>query len=933
MVNFEGMECLIDQVYNRISYDFIKNDINADTQELFVSLQKNKFVDIIGWGKCDFKKAQEFIHYVFTKSKRLKLVTSELEFADKILKETIKDNHIKPLTDSKKWSGGLVNLLNKPVEYLLGLTKLAMTSFGELGANAIYKNIDKITKELSSSHYSVCIEKEPGFYRMRNFFHPDINKDVSKLIYRLIERSAVIFNDHLGIKYSDSECTFFGRSLESIIKPYGLTLGIDFNKVVVQGPNGASKSIGELVNIVPSESLKKTEKRYKNLSKNIKDKLSLEDIAVYHTVPYTYYLDLEDLPEYVGIKAINNLKLDINTIEYFGLTEDVINHIANNELINNELVWAGATYNAPFYETVVNWPGKPIHNLTGFFAGLALSTTALIGSYLNDSLNLTTTLASTTLLTVPWLIGKLVNDNLYDKISKKFYKNTIEKMQRINQINEDDINSLEMIINTYRRKDKALHELGSGTLTINSDGLIIRCNDSTSKILKKNKNEIIGNYINNVNSILNKEFKQTGKGKIKINDSLIHYSCKALYENGVYTGSVIALGDISIYEKYDEVNEKYSISRGVIHDIRNILTSILFYTQKISDRRKEEDLNHYFDKVKEFSNLLKGYNINQEMESDLTSLLSDTNNKELKEKEIKQYILDINNKIYEVVNILEINLGKKTEIKEMVNLSKIIKESIFDLKNHNIQVYDKIEDNISIRGYPAQLKMAIYNLLYNAKEAISKKGVIKVNASYNEVKKDNPFELEAGFYAYFSVTDNGKGIKQDKLKKIFERGYTDKKQGTGIGLDQVQKIVKIHNGVVYPVSKIGEGTTFHILIPSDYKIQANILVVDDEPMIREIFSIYLTDKGYNVTDVNNGRDALNLLQNNSYDLIFLDMNLNDKHTGEEYARKISQIIPDQKIVLCTGYDVQHDDYFILKKPVSCDDLVNVVETALQPSKN
>jgi two-component system, cell cycle sensor histidine kinase and response regulator CckA len=228
----------------------------------------------------------------------------------------------------------------------------------------------------------------------------------------------------------------------------------------------------------------------------------------------------------------------------------------------------------------------------------------------------------------------------------------------------------------------------------------------------------------------------------------------------------------------------------------------------------------------------------------------------------------------------------------------------------------------NIKGSPVHLEKTVMNLIANATEAISESGEVTIRTESRYV--DRPVhgydEIRAGEYAVLTVSDNGGGIQEEDLRKIFEPFYTKKKMGrsgTGLGLAIVWGTVKDHEGYIDVASENGKGTTFTLYLPitreetvdalpkispEQYRGRSErILVVDDVRQQREMASIMLTKLGYQVQTVAGGEEAVEYLKTNEADLVVLDMIMDPGIDGLETYRRIVAIRPGQKAIIASGF--------------------------------
>jgi CheY-like chemotaxis protein len=249
------------------------------------------------------------------------------------------------------------------------------------------------------------------------------------------------------------------------------------------------------------------------------------------------------------------------------------------------------------------------------------------------------------------------------------------------------------------------------------------------------------------------------------------------------------------------------------------------------------------------------------------------------------------------------------------------------------------------------------NLCTNAAHAIDEKdGVLEISLA--NVDLDHPAatefpDLYPGSFLKLSVSDTGNGIAPEALPHIFNPYFTTKEkgEGTGLGLAVVQGIIKSLNGAITVDSKVGEGSTFNVYLPTIKRELAEeeempkplpmgyerILLVDDEQPLVEIGKQMLERLGYRVDTRTSSIEALNLFKANPdrFDLVITDIVMPNM-SGDKLADEMMGIRPDIPIVLCTGYSEkftrQHaSDMGIecfLMKPLVMQDLAGTVRRAL-----
>jgi signal transduction histidine kinase len=225
----------------------------------------------------------------------------------------------------------------------------------------------------------------------------------------------------------------------------------------------------------------------------------------------------------------------------------------------------------------------------------------------------------------------------------------------------------------------------------------------------------------------------------------------------------------------------------------------------------------------------------------------------------------------------------------------------------------------------AQLEVALLNLLINARDASRGKGRIQLRARRTLHPGDLHESLPASAYRGFAlieVTDAGIGIPPDSLERVFEPFFTTKPQvaGTGLGLSQVYGYVNQSGGAIDVASVIGVGTRVRLWLPleagelaavevaapadavSPRSRPAVVLLVDDEPHVREPLAELLRESGHEVTAVASAAEAMTMLDSRTdWDLIVSDIGLEGPTDGCELARQCHGRLPEVPVLLITGY--------------------------------
>ena len=299
-------------------------------------------------------------------------------------------------------------------------------------------------------------------------------------------------------------------------------------------------------------------------------------------------------------------------------------------------------------------------------------------------------------------------------------------------------------------------------------------------------------------------------------------------------------------------------------------------------------------------------------------------------------------------------------VKESANILEIIKETaIFSLRGSNISCNYDFPDNLwQVEVDKGQFSQVVQNLVINADQAMSDGGTIDVKGENISIS-NNDANYKAtlqGDYVKISIKDCGTGIPEENLEKIFDRYFSTKQHGNGLGLATTYSIIKNHGGHIAVESQTGIGTTFTLYLPRSSKnnIAASeseqntaisghgrILIMDDEATIRKIVGRMLTNIGYQVAYAKDGAEAIekyarDMQSDLPYDAIIMDLTIPGGMGGKEAIQKLLEIDPKIKAFVSSGYSgdpvmANHKKYGftgVISKPYLIEELSQKLQNAL-----
>lgn len=407
-------------------------------------------------------------------------------------------------------------------------------------------------------------------------------------------------------------------------------------------------------------------------------------------------------------------------------------------------------------------------------------------------------------------------------------------------------------------------------------------------------------------------------------------------EDGTFQGALAMITDITERRRAEralresearllEVQKLESIGRlagGVAHNFNNMLTAILGYAELAqlklpSDHPTQAALQSIQDAAERSANL--------------TAQLLAFARRQI----ISPQIVDLNRLVAEVSKLLRWLISEDIELIHMPG------------------------DNLGrVRVDPGQCTQILVNLAVNARDAMPNGGKLMIETG--NVTLDESFcarhpEASPGEYVLLSVSDTGTGMSAEALEHLFEPFYTTKEigRGTGLGLATCYGIVRQHGGYIDVESKPDRGTTFYIYFPrvdtEETSIQTaevpgemprgdeTILLVEDEPMVREFTSTTLRAQGYRVKEAGDGEAAAQIarMQTEPIHLLITDLVM-PKLSGVALANQFQALYPDAAILFISGYTenvlIQQGktpgDFPILHKPFTAFALAHRVREIL-----
>ena len=286
-------------------------------------------------------------------------------------------------------------------------------------------------------------------------------------------------------------------------------------------------------------------------------------------------------------------------------------------------------------------------------------------------------------------------------------------------------------------------------------------------------------------------------------------------------------------------------------------------------------------------------------------------------------------------NIAPVDLNRLVE--QCINLTRPKWKDQVQAGGATISVVSNPGEVPPIAGNESALREMLTNLIFNAVDAMPQGGTVTLRTRFD------------GEMAVLEIADTGTGMSEEVRQHCLEPFFSTKgERGTGLGLSMVFGIVQRHGGTIHIQSVQGKGTTFVVRLPlqpavdsqpavvpaAESRTPLRVLVVDDEPQVRDLLGAALAHEGHEVSLANEGSEGLRRFIEGRYDLLVTDQAMPGM-SGDQLAREIKLRSPKTPVILLTGFgeflDKQQfpDVDFLVSKPIGIPALRATIAEAMQ----
>ncbi len=503
-----------------------------------------------------------------------------------------------------------------------------------------------------------------------------------------------------------------------------------------------------------------------------------------------------------------------------------------------------------------------------------------------------------------------------------------------------------------------LSSIGDGCITVDSQGIILLFNPVAERLTGWHAMTAIGTHLGDIVSLASARTRRplrsaldslvaTGRASDLVGATLITaldgtervvemVASPIADSRRGKSGTVLVLRDITERHRTAEERQKAEkleslgvAAGGIAHDFNNLLTAILGNLSLVLASGKVEEA--------------------------ASERLASAKRASLRAQELAQQLLTF--------------AKGGAPIKQTASIGQLVRDTVtFHLRGSSVAGEFHIPDELwPVEADAGQLSQVIQNLTINAHQAMPAGGTLRVACSNIELSAGNTrLGLTAGRWIKITVQDEGIGIAEEHIKKIFDPYFTTKSKGSGLGLATSYSIIKGHGGIIDVVSQPGEGTVFYLFLPATDKplapaeqppalaapaapaapIHARVLVLDDEEAICALVQCALEPLGYEVLAAQDAATAVRLYdeafkEGKRFDVVISDLTIPGGMGGQEAVRRMQEIDPTVRAIVSSGYAMdpvmskfrEHGFCAMIAKPYEIDALGRVVaEVLAQPER-
>ncbi len=473
------------------------------------------------------------------------------------------------------------------------------------------------------------------------------------------------------------------------------------------------------------------------------------------------------------------------------------------------------------------------------------------------------------------------------------------------------VDDLQELAAERERLAVTLRSIGDSVVATDSEGRVVLMNRAAEALSGWTQLEARGKPFSEVFRVLDERTREAGQNPVS---------------HVLETGAGVSLDLHTLLVSRDGTERPVSTNSAPIRDDEGKTVGVVLVSRDVAEQRRMEEELLKSEKLESLGVLAGG--IAHDLNNILTTIVGYLS--------LTKMELEPASELYENLSQVESAADRATDltsqllafakggapVKKAASMAEIIRDSAtFTMRGSNVLCEFQIDPDL----WPAevdrgQISQVIQNLVLNADQAMPTGGRMDVCAENLVRETEDGLPLSPGRYIRITVRDQGIGIGEEDLARIFDPYFTTKETGSGLGLATAFAIVRNHQGHLTVESKVGEGTRFDVYVPATSAIVENddgdtlapirgegrILVLDDEVQIRHLVSDLLERLGYDSQCVADGSEALNAygrarLEGNPFDAVIMDLTVPGGMGGRDAAARIMELDPGARTIVSSGY--------------------------------
>jgi PAS domain S-box-containing protein len=457
-----------------------------------------------------------------------------------------------------------------------------------------------------------------------------------------------------------------------------------------------------------------------------------------------------------------------------------------------------------------------------------------------------------------------------------------------------------------------LRSIGEGVIATDTQGHIVLMNGVAEELTGWTQQQVLGQPASRVFAIFHEESKNR---------------CEDPVERVIQTREVVGLANGALLIARDGVARNLAASGAPIVDRDGQVVGVVLVFRDVTSKRQTEAELLKMEKLSslailaggiahDFNNILTGIlgNISLAM----LSVSKDDRAVVPRLAEAEQATLRARDLVQQLLTFAK----GGAPVKELASLAEIIQESTtFTCRGSQVRAeFDLFPDLCPAEVDTGQISQVIQNLVINAVQAMPSGGALKVSAQNAALTAKSGLPVAAGRYIKICVQDQGMGIPEDHLAKIFDPYFSTKQKGSGLGLATAFSIITNHDGYMTVESSLGEGTAFYVYLPASQREgkpkrktspgiltgKGKILVMDDDDSVREVAGRILSHLGYQPDFARDGEEAIAayaraLAAGQPFAAVIMDLTIPGGMGGKEAIQKLRHIAPEARAIVSSGY--------------------------------